>query len=297
MISQSSPLGMTSIHQIKSLFALTKPRLVLMVLVTVCTGFYLASEGNTINWSSLIHLLLGTALTAGGSLALNQYIERDIDGMMGRTQSRPLPGQQLSPTTALVFGITITTFGQLYLIFTVNLLASAVIFAVIFTYLFIYTPRKMKNPISTFFGSISGALPPMAGWVAVTGQVNGESWILFGILFLWQLPHSLALAWMYRHEYAEAGVKLLPVTHPNGTSTAFHIVFHSTLLLLVASLPKFIGLAGWFYFASALLCGLVLLAFSIIFALSRTTLAAKHLMHISLLYLPIVFLMMIIDKA
>ena len=284
-------------RQIKSLFALTKPRLVLMVLVTVCAGFYLASEEGTTNWASLINLLLGTALTAGGSLALNQYMERDIDGIMGRTQSRPLPGRQLSPTKALLFGITITTLGQLYLFFTVNILASTVIFAVIFTYLLIYTPLKRKNPISTFFGSISGALPPVAGWVAVTGQINRESWVLFGILFLWQLPHSLALAWMYRHEYAEAGVRLLPVVHPNGKSTAFHIVFHSSLLLLVASFPKFIGLAGWFYFASALFCGLVLLAFSIIFALSRTTLAAKQLMHISLLYLPIVFLVMVIDKA
>lgn len=284
-------------RQIKSLFALTKPRLVLMVLVTVCAGFYLASEEGTTNWASLINLLLGTALTAGGSLALNQYMERDIDGIMGRTQSRPLPSRQLSPTKALLFGITITTLGQLYLFFTVNILASTVIFVVIFTYLLIYTPLKRKNPISTFFGSISGALPPVAGWVAVTGQINRESWVLFGILFLWQLPHSLALAWMYRHEYAEAGVRLLPVAHPNGKSTAFHIVFHSSLLLLVASFPKFIGLVGWFYFASALFCGLVLLAFSIIFALSRTTLAAKQLMHISLLYLPIVFLVMVIDKA
>ena len=268
-----------------------------MVLVTVCAGFYLASEEGTTNWASLINLLLGTTLTAGGSLALNQYMERDIDGIMGRTQSRPLPGRKLSPTEALLFGITITTLGQLYLFFTVHILASTVIFAVIFTYLLIYTPLKKKNPISTFFGSISGALPPVAGWVAVTGQINRESWVLFGILFLWQLPHSLALAWMYRHEYAEAGVRLLPVAHPNGKSTAFHIVFHSSLLLLVASFPKFIGLAGWFYFASALFCGLVLLAFSIIFALSRTTLAAKQLMHISLLYLPIVFLVMVIDKA
>jgi len=268
-----------------------------MVLVTVCAGFYLASEEGTTNWASLINLLLGTALTAGGSLALNQYMERDIDGIMGRTQSRPLPSRQLSPTKALLFGITITTLGQLYLFFTVNILASTVIFVVIFTYLLIYTPLKRKNPISTFFGSISGALPPVAGWVVVTGQINRESWVLFGILFLWQLPHSLALAWMYRHEYAEAGVRLLPVAHPNGKSTAFHIVFHSSLLLLVASFPKFIGLVGWFYFASALFCGLVLLAFSIIFALSRTTLAAKQLMYISLLYLPIVFLVMVIDKA
>jgi protoheme IX farnesyltransferase len=284
-------------RQAKNLFALTKPRLVLMVLVTVGAGFYLASQEKTINWISLIHLLLGTALAAGGSLALNQYMERDIDGIMGRTQSRPLPGRRVSPTEALLFGITITAIGQLYLILTVNLLASAVIFVVIVTYLFVYTPLKRRDPISTFFGSISGALPPVAGWVAVTGQLNRESWVLFGILFLWQLPHSLALAWMYRHEYAKAGVRLLPVAHPNGKSTAFHIVFHSILLLLVASFPKFIGLAGWVYFAFALVCGFVLLAFSIIFALSRTTLAAKRLMHVSLLYLPIVFLAMVIDKA
>ena len=284
-------------RQAKNLFALTKPRLVLMVLVTVGAGFYLASQEKTINWISLIHLLLGTALAAGGSLALNQYMERDIDGIMGRTQSRPLPGRRVSPTEALLFGITITAIGQLYLILTVNLLASAVIFVVIVTYLFVYTPLKRRDPISTFFGSISGALPPVAGWVAVTGQLNRESWVLFGILFLWQLPHSLALAWIYRHEYAKAGVRLLPVAHPNGKSTAFHIVFYSILLLLVASFPKFIGLAGWVYFAFALVCGFVLLAFSIIFALSRTTLAAKRLMHVSLLYLPIVFLVMIIDKA
>ena len=274
---------------------LAKLRLVLMVLITTFVGFYLASS-HTLDWSKLIHTTVSIGLAAGGVLALNQYLERDLDARMARTRHRPLPDKRLQPTKALIFGVALTIVGLLYLTSVVNVLSGLVVSAIVVSYLFIYTPLKQKSSLCTVAGAIPGALPPVAGWVAARGTLNLEAGVLFAILFLWQLPHSLSIACLYRDEYAQAGFRLLPVIHPDGASTRRQIVTNSLGLLVVALIPTLIGLAGVVYFFASLLLSSVFLAFGIHFAVARSTAAAKHLLHASLVYLPLTFLMMAFDK-
>ena len=282
-------------RRIADLVELAKLRLVSMILITTCTGFYLASE-SSFDWVRLIHTIIGTGLGAAGVLALNQYLERDLDAQMGRTRYRPLPDNRLQPTEALVFGILITVGGLLYLTFVVNILSGLVISAIVVTYLFIYTPLKQKSSICTVVGAIPGALPPVVGWVAVRGTFNIEAWVLFAILFLWQLPHSLSIACIYRDDYAHAGFRLLPVIQPDGESTRRQIVSNCLGLLVVGLLPTLIGLAGVAYFFASLILSSAFLAFGINLAISRSLIAAKRLLHASLVYLPMMFFMMAFDK-
>ena len=275
---------------------LAKLRLVLMVLITTFVGFYLASP-DTFDWAKLIHTTISIGLAAGGVLALNQYLEREQDAQMARTRHRPLPDKRLQPTEALIFGVALTIVGLLYLTSVVNILSGLVVSAIVVSYLFIYTPLKQKSSLCTVAGAIPGALPPVAGWVAARGTFNLEAGVLFAILFLWQLPHSLSIACLYRDEYAQAGFRLLPVIHPDGESTRQQIVSNSLGLLVVALIPTLIGLAGVVYFFASLLLSSVFLAFGIHFAVSRSTAAAKHLLHASLVYLPLTFLMMAFDKV
>jgi protoheme IX farnesyltransferase len=275
---------------------LAKLRLVLMVLITTFVGFYLASP-DTFDWAKLIHTTISIGLAAGGVLALNQYLEREQDAQMARTRHRPLPDKRLQPAEALIFGVALTIVGLLYLTSVVNILSGLVVSAIVVSYLFIYTPLKQKSSLCTVAGAIPGALPPVAGWVAARGTFNLEAGVLFAILFLWQLPHSLSIACLYRDEYAQAGFRLLPVIHPDGESTRRQIVSNSLGLLVVALIPTLIGLAGVVYFFASLLLSSVFLAFGIHFAVSRSTAAAKHLLHASLVYLPLTFLMMAFDKV
>lgn len=275
---------------------LAKPRLVLMVLITTFVGFYLASP-HALDWTKLIHTTVSIGLAAGGVLALNQYLEREQDARMARTQHRPLPDKRLQPTEALVFGVILTIVGLLYLTSVVNILSGLIVSAIVVSYLFIYTPLKQKSSLCTVAGAIPGALPPVAGWVAARGTFNFEAGVLFAILFLWQLPHSLSIACLYRDEYAQAGFRLLPVIHPDGASTRRQIVSNSLGLLVVALIPTLIGLAGVVYFFAALLLSGAFLAFGVHFAVARSTGAAKHLLHASLVYLPLTFLMMAFDKV
>lgn len=274
---------------------LTKPRLVSMILITTSAGFYLASP-QPLNWLQFIHAIIGTGLSAAGVLALNQYLERDLDAQMVRTCHRPLPDQRLQPTTALSFGVLITASGLLHMAFSVNALSALVTSAIVVTYLFVYTPLKQKTSLCTVVGAVPGALPPVIGWVAARGTLNIEACVLFAILFLWQLPHSLSIAYIYRDEYAKAGFRLLPVIHPDGKSTGRQIVSNCLGLLAVALLPTLIGIAGIVYFFAALALSAGFLGFGISLSISRSTVSARRLLYASLIYLPLVFLVMALDK-
>jgi protoheme IX farnesyltransferase len=274
---------------------LGKPRVVVMVLITTFVGFYLGSQGPP-DLIRLLPTLLGTGLAAAGTLALNQFIERDLDAKMERTRRRPLPDGRLQPTEALVFGVVTTLAGLLYLTLAVNGLSGAVTAATSISYLFMYTPLKRKTPLCSLVGAVPGALPPVTGWVAAHNGLSVEAAILFAILFLWQLPHSLAIARMYQDDYARAGIRLLPVVEPDAKSTGRQIVSNCLALLLVGLLPTFVGLAGTVYFISALVLGGVFLAYGIAFALSRTVASARQLLFASLLYLPALLIVMALDK-
>ncbi len=275
--------------------ALMKPRMVVMILAVTVAGFYMGST-QTPGWMRLLHLLIGVALASGGTLALNQYIERQEDALMPRTQSRPLPGGRLQPLSALWFGLFVTLAGLLYLGLRVNVLASLVTAAITGSYLFWYTPLKRKTSLCSVVGALPGALPPVTGWVAARGTFDSEVWVLFAILFLWQLPHSLAIAWLYREEYARAGFRLLPVLYPDGRSTGRQIVLNCLALLAVGLLPTLIGMTGPVYFVAMLILGLGFLGFGLDVARSRTVESARRLVLVSLVYLPLTFLVMVLDK-
>ncbi len=282
-------------RRVSTFVELTKPRLVSMILITTSVGFYLASP-QPLEWLKFIHTIIGTGLSAAGVLALNQYLERDLDAQMVRTCRRPLPDRRLQPTTALSFGVLLTASGLIYMAFSVNALSALVTSAIVVTYLFVYTPLKQKTSLCTVVGAVPGALPPVIGWVAARESLNIEACVLFSILFLWQLPHSLSIACIYRDEYAQAGFRLLPVIDPDGKSTGRQIVSNCLGLLVVALLPTLIGIAGIVYFFAALALSIVFLGFGISLSISRSTAAAKRLLYASLIYLPLVFLAMALDK-
>lgn len=275
---------------------LVKPRLVVMILITTAAGFYLGAQ-QTVDWLRCLHTLVGAGLTAAGVLGLNQYLERDVDARMKRTQERPLPGGRMNPLTALLVGALLTGGGMLYLTFIVNVLSGFVISLIVVSYLFLYTPLKRKTSLCTLIGAVPGALPPVVGWVAARGSLTGEAWVLFTILFLWQIPHSLAIAYIYREDYAKAGFRLLPVIHPNGTSTCRQIVVNCGALIGIGLLPTLYNIAGSVYFFTALLAGVGFLAIGIYLARTRSVKAARYLLYASLVYLPLVYITMALDKT
>jgi len=275
---------------------LTKPRVTLMVMITTLVGFYLGAPGKP-DWLLLLHTLLGTALVAGGTSALNQYLERDIDVKMSRTRSRPLPSGRLTPAQALAFAVAIAVIGLVYLATAVNLLTATLAATTLLVYAFVYTPLKQKTPLSTLVGAIPGALPPMGGWTAARNELSIEAWVLFGILFLWQLPHVLAISWLYSEDYRRGGFPLLPVLDPQGQSTGRQIISNCLALLPVSLLPSLIGLAGELYFVGALLLGLSFLAMGVLVAVERSNLSARRLLFASLLYLPALLGLLSLDKT
>ena len=274
---------------------LTKPRIVSMVLITTFVGFYLGSLGRP-DYLLLLHTLVGTGLAAAGTLALNQFIERKADAKMHRTQLRPLPNGRLRPVEALLFGSLITAAGLVYLAWAVNIPSALVTTAITVSYLLVYTPLKKKTSLCTFVGAIPGALPPVIGWAAARGSLDLEAWILFTIMFLWQMPHSLAIAWLYREDYARADFQLLPVVNPDGKSTGRQVMNNAMALLAVGLLPTLIGLAGHIYFIVAFLLGSMFLWYSVRLALIRSHEAARHLLFASLIYLPVLLAVMAFDK-
>ncbi len=275
---------------------LTKPRVVVMILVTTLVGFYLGSQGVP-DYLCLVYTLIGTALAAGGTLALNQLIEREADAKMHRTRLRPLPDGRIQPLDALVFGALLTLGGLVYLTLTVNPLSALVTAAIVVSYLFAYTPLKKKTSLCSIVGAIPGALPPVIGWTAARETLNLEAWVLFTIMFLWQMPHSLAIGWLYRDDYARAGFRLLPVVDPDGKSTGRQIVSYCLALLAVGLLPTLIGFTGTTYFFCALALGSIFLWYGVILALSCSQAAARRLLFASLVYLPVLLAVMAFDKV
>ena len=275
--------------------ALTKPRVVAMVLVTTLVGFYLGADGAP-SLRLMLHTLLGTALAAAGTLSLNQYMERDLDARMDRTRHRPLPDGRLTPIEALVLGLVLLVAGLCYLDAAAGMACALVTAAIAATYLLAYTPLKTRTSLCSLVGAVPGALPPVAGWAAARGGVAPEAWVLFAIMYLWQIPHTLAIGRMYRDDYARAGVRVLAVVDDDGSSTAIQAVMNCLALLPVALLPTLLGMAGAIYFATALLLGLGFLWAAIGLARSRSLSDARRLLVVSLIYLPVLLATMALDK-
>ena len=278
------------------LLALTKPRVVVMVLVTTVVGYYVGLAGAP-DYGRLLSLVMGTLLAAGGTLALNQYWERDVDARMERTRTRPLPEGRLSALEALLFGVALTTAGLVVLALGVGWLATFVTAATFVLYVFAYTPLKLRTTLCTIVGAVPGALPPVTGWAAARDDLGVGAWVLFGILFLWQLPHTLAIGRLYQHDYARAGVRLLPVVDGEGRATERQIVSGCVGLLAVSLLPTLIGLAGAVYFVGALLLGALFATLGAQHALAPSAPRARRVLLASLLYLPALLALLAFDKA
>ena len=276
--------------------ALTKPRVVLMVLVTTCVGFYLGS-GATLDAVRLLLTLAGTALAAGGTMALNQYMERERDAHMERTRRRPLPAGRLVPAEALGLGTALLAGGLGLLACAVDLPTAAVTATIAVTYLLVYTPLKPVTSLCSLVGAVPGALPPVAGWAAAHGSLGAEPWVLFAIMFLWQVPHTLAIGTLYRDDYARAGIRVLPVVDWSGTSTGMHAVTNTLALVPVALMPTLVGLAGPVYFLAALGLSVVLLRAALALKRSGSTADARRLLLASLVYLPVLLAIMAFDKG
>jgi len=274
---------------------LTKPRVTFMVLVSVLAGFYLGTP-DSINWILLLNAILGTWLVAAGTNALNQLIERDIDSVMKRTQKRPLPSGRLTAKQVAIFAASISILGVTYLCLTVNLLTGMLAALTLVSYVFVYTPLKRKTSLSTIIGAVPGALPAMGGWTAVTGEIGGGAWALFFILFFWQLPHFLAIAWIYKEDYKRGGFPVLPVLDVDGDLTGRQIIVNCLALISVSLLPTVLGLTGAVYFVGALVLGLLYLISGIRLARGKSIRYAKQLLHASIIYLPILITLMFFDK-
>jgi heme o synthase len=275
--------------------ALAKPRLNFLVVASALAGYVMAG-GETANVLRLLATLLGTGLVAGGASALNQIIERQPDALMRRTRLRPLPDGRVLAREALVFAAALSVLGVAILIAGANLLSAVVAFATLVTYAAVYTPLKRRTSLSTVIGAIPGALPPVIGWAAARDSLSQGAWVLFGIVFLWQLPHFLAIAWMYRDDYAAAGFPMLPVIEPDGRSTARQAVAYSAALLPLSLAPTLIGMAGTVYFSGALVLTPLFLGMAIRFGMTRSVPAARQLFLSSILYLPLLWILMIVDR-
>ena len=275
--------------------ALTKPRLNLLVVATSAAGYYLGTTGAT-DVVSMAEAVVGTALVAGGAAVLNQLYERDTDALMRRTRLRPLPAGRVTPNDARIFGMALSAAGLVLLAARANWLSAALALATLLTYLAIYTPMKRRTPLSTIVGAVPGALPALIGWTASRGRVDLSGAALFAIVFCWQLPHFMAIAWLYRDDYAKAGFPMLPVIDPDGRRAGKQAVYWGFLLLLVSVAPTFTGLAGTFYGVVALVLGAALFWLAARFAGARNEATARALFFGSITYLPLLWIAMIANK-
>ena len=274
---------------------LTKPRITYLILVSTALGYYLAADGVDDIWN-LIICLSGSCLVSSGAGALNHYAEEESDSLMNRTRFRPLPSGLISANNAKLFGLGLILIGIFILLYFINQITAILAILTVLLYLFVYTPLKKITWLNTSIGAIPGALPPLGGWTAATGELHSEAWILFGILYFWQHPHFYAIAFMYKNDYSKAGYKMLPVLEDEGKRTNRQIIWHSMLLIPVSLMPSYIGLLGPIYFYGALLLGTIyfLSGFPLIKNYSMDN--ARLLLKVSVIYLPVLFCLIIIDK-
>jgi len=282
---------------VRDLWEMTKPGITLMVTLTAGLGFLLAEQSSTFSFLLLVHTLLGTALVSAGASVLNHVLERDTDALMHRTANRPLPAGRMNPDAALLFGVVVGVLGLVELALGTNLLTALLGAAALSGYVFVYTPLKRISSFATVIGAIPGAIPPMMGWAAVRNELDLAAWVLFGILFFWQLPHFLAIAWLCREDYARGGFPMLPVLDPEGIRTGRQAILYGAALVPVSLLPSLLGLMGAVYFFGALAFGLAYLGFSFGFAAARSNPGARRLMLASLLYFPSLLLVMLVDRV
>jgi protoheme IX farnesyltransferase len=275
--------------------ALTKPDVSFLVVMTTLAGYYLGSRG-ALDWARMFHTVFGTTLVAAGTSALNHYIERSSDAFMRRTASRPLPAGQLRPRDAAIFGVSLVVLGTIYLAVVAGPLAAGLGLFTSVSYLALYTPLKKRTTLATAVGAIPGAMPPLIGWVAARGSLSKEACLLFAIMVLWQFPHFFAIAWMYREDYARAGIKMLPTVDPQGTRTFRQIIGAAILLLPVSLFPALMGMAGVPYFFGAVVLGFMLIQLCLWASANRTNVRAKWLMHATVLHLPLLLGLMMYDK-
>ncbi len=279
----------------RDFYELTKPRMNFLVLCTMAVGYYMAPHAG--HWMVLVHAMIGTALTAASASIINQLVERQYDALMPRTRNRPLPRGRITPGEALLFGIATGVVGVGYLALFVNILTALLGAITLASYVFIYTPMKRVSSLNTVIGAIPGAIPPMMGWTAATGLLGPQALALFGILFFWQMPHFLAIAILYRRDYEAGGFKMLPVVDPNLRATSHMIVLYGIALLPAALMPTMLGMTGAGYFTGAILLTLAFFSFCISCAISKERLDARKLFFSSIIYLPLLFAVMMIDKA
>jgi protoheme IX farnesyltransferase len=275
---------------------LTKPRLNMLVVMTTMVAYYVGRRAGA-PLAELLHTAIGTTLVAAGASAINQVWERDTDKLMRRTRRRPLPDARLGVTPALAFGWMLTGAGLLELWHFVNLLSAIVAAVTMLTYVFWYTPLKLRTSLSTIVGALPGALPALIGWAAATNTLSLPGWALFAIVFMWQMPHFLAIAWMHRDDYARAGMPLLPVIEPDGRSTGRQAVLYAAATIPVSLLPTAVGLAGPRYLAAALVLGAIVVWLAFEFAATRSHGAARRLFFATIIYLPLLWLVLVLDRS
>jgi protoheme IX farnesyltransferase len=274
---------------------LTKPRITILILICTAVGYWFGS-GSSFHLSTLAYVLLGTALLASGTSALNQWYEVDSDARMRRTCTRPLPAGRMKRNHGLVFGVLLAAAGFAELWHGTNLLAAGLGLFTLLSYLLLYTPLKRRSPLCTTVGAIPGAMPPLIGYAAAGGGIDTGALALFLILFVWQFPHFDAIAWMYRDDYARAGIRMLPVVEPDGRSTARQIVLYGLALIPVSLVPSILGMSGRIYLIGALLLGLYFLYSGVRVALERTILRARYVLLVSVFYLPLIYGLMLLDR-
>src|SRR6266702_1796743 len=280
---------------VADLAELVKARLTLLVLLTTAVGFYLGSE-SPVDYMALFHVVFGTAAAAAGAAALNQWWERRVDALMRRTRTRPIPAGRMPPLQALVLGIALSVFGVAYLAIVCNLLSATLTAIRIGIYIFAYTPLQRTSTGNTAVAAIPGAIPPMIGWAAARGNIGAGAWRLFAIVFLWQLPHFFAIAWMYREDYSRAGFRMISSDDSSGERSASQSVFFCILLLVLAGLPAFVGVASYVYQPIELVLGGLFVAVAMRFLRLRTPSAARVLFFASIAYLPLLLAALVLTK-
>jgi len=283
-------------HTLRSFIVLAKPEITLMVMISA--GFASLMASDSLRIIVLVHTVVGIGLLSAGASVLNQFLEREPDGRMRRTARRPLPAGDLTAHQAFVFGVALSFVGMLYVLLLLNVLTALLGLLTLISYVFIYTPLKTKTSFCTFVGAFPGAAPVLMGWSAATNSLTLEAAALYAILFLWQFPHFYAIGWLYRDDYARAGMLMLPAREANDGRTTFRLILISTQLLIIASLLlTFIAHTGTLYLVSAIILGISFYSFAYHAAQSRSKVAAKRLLHASVIYLPLLYLFVLLDKV